>query len=201
MSGRSRGRIRTVDEVRLDPIVILPYDDAWPITFEVERARLTRPLRAALRRPIEHMGSTSVPGLAAKPIIDMLAVVRQVEDVAAAIPEIQALGWLEAPEPDDERERRLSFCFPSVERRSHHLHVVEEGFDEWRGWLAFRDFLRQDGAAAREYERLKEELAAAHGQNPDEREAYRSGKASFIRELTTQALKSWAAPPLTAEPT
>ena len=89
------------------------------------------------------MGSTAVPGLPAKPIIDMLAVVDDIE-TAPRSPEdlLGTTGWVHAPEPFDASERKLSFCFPDVARRTHHLHVVEERSGNWRGWLAFRDYLR-----------------------------------------------------------
>src|SRR5688572_15659365 len=111
--------------VRLDPILVVPYEDAWPGAFEEHRRRLEPALAPALTRPIEHIGSTAVPGLPAKAIIDMLAVVRAVHHAAGCAGAIEATGWVAAPEPYDEAERRLSFCFPSVEHRTHHLHVVE----------------------------------------------------------------------------
>jgi GrpB-like predicted nucleotidyltransferase (UPF0157 family) len=173
--------------MRRDPIVIVEYDDAWPSMFEVERARLAAVFAPALVRPIEHIGSTAVPGLAAKPIVDMLAVVDDIEGVGRLLPGIDEIGWVRAPEPNDEAQRRLSLCSPSVARRTHHLHVVEERSDGWRGWLAFRDGLRADPGAAAEYAALKRDLADRHGADPDERDAYRAGKADFIVEVTTAA--------------
>ena len=101
---------------------------------------------------------------------------------------MSGIGWLAAPEPTDEGDHKLSFCFPSIERRSHHLHVVEESSRSWRGWLAFRDYLRSHADARQEYAALKQRLAAAHGGDPNERDAYRAGKAEFIRTITTRAL-------------
>ena len=86
-------------------------------------------------------------------------------------------------------ERRLSFCLPSIEHRTHHLHVVEDASPDWRGWLAFRDHLRVHDSVAREYASLKTELAAAHGGDPDQRDAYRGGKAGFILTVTEVALR------------
>jgi GrpB-like predicted nucleotidyltransferase (UPF0157 family) len=133
------------------------------------------------------MGSTAVPGLPAKPIIDMVAVVGDIDDTAAAVAPLAAIGWLHAPEPADEAERHLSFCRPTIERRTHHIHVVEERADEWKDWLAFRDLLRGNPDARRRYADLKVALAAAHGQDPNQRDAYRAGKTALVGELLAHA--------------
>src|ERR1700733_7969363 len=101
-----------------------PYDPEWPLRFETERRRVEPILSGYLVRPIEHIGSTAISGLVAKPIIDMVAVVRSITEVASACDQLRRIGWVHAPEPFDEVERRLSFCCPSVARRTHHLHVV-----------------------------------------------------------------------------
>src|SRR5690242_8440373 len=128
--------------IRQDTIVIVPYDESWPDLFEQQRSRLAEVLTPWLIGPIEHLGSTAIPGLAAKPIIDMLA---RVDDHAATtgiVPAMESVGWVHAPEPADAELHRWSFCFPSVARRSHHLHVVEHRSTGWPTWLAFRDHLR-----------------------------------------------------------
>jgi GrpB-like predicted nucleotidyltransferase (UPF0157 family) len=176
--------------VRLDPIVIVPYDSTWPDAFDRERRRISPPFGVSLERPIEHIGSTAVVNLAAKPIIDMLAVVTDIDMAAPTLPALRELGWLDAAEAGDAAERRLSLCFPSVERRTHHLHVVEWAFDQWRGWIAFRDHMRAHPELVVEYAELKRELAIEHGADPDQRAAYRAGKANFIRAVTDEALKA-----------
>jgi GrpB-like predicted nucleotidyltransferase (UPF0157 family) len=175
--------------VRLDPIVIVAYDPAWATSFDVERDRVQRALGDVLTRPVEHMGSTAVPGLAAKPIIDMLAVVANIDDAPRAIVRLEAVDWVHAPEPTDALDRSLSFCTPSIAHRTHHLHVVEDASEGWRGWLAFRDYLRAHPDVAAEYATLKTELAARHGANPDERDGYRSGKSDFVTRVTETARK------------
>jgi GrpB-like predicted nucleotidyltransferase (UPF0157 family) len=183
--GRDRGE--TVG-MRQDPIRMCPYDPDWAVSFEYERARLTAVLDTWLTRPLEHIGSTSVPGLVAKPIIDMLAVVEDIEAAAAAEVLLREIGWVPAPEPGDDAERKLSFCLSSVELRTHHLHVVERGSSGWQGWLAFRDYLRTHPEAAREYGELKTRLATEHGADPNQRDAYRAGKADWVGSITTRAL-------------
>jgi GrpB-like predicted nucleotidyltransferase (UPF0157 family) len=84
----------------------------------------------------------------------------------------------------------LSFCTPSIEWRTHHLHVVEEASGGWKGWLAFRDALRADPKLAAQYAALKREMADRYGQDPNQRDEYRNGKAAFITDVTALATKS-----------
>lgn len=175
-------------ELRRDPIVIVPYDPGWPAAFHAERDRIDLVLRPLLVRSIEHIGSTAVPGLAAKPIIDMLAVVADIDEVALLAAPLAKLGWVPAPEPGDGERRVRSFCTPAVEHRTHHLHVVESDAIGWRGTLAFRDHLRSHPGLAGAYAALKRELADRHGDDPNHREPYRAGKAAFIEEVTAVAM-------------
>jgi len=169
---------------------MVTHNPAWSASFERERQRLTPVLAPRLVHPIEHMGSTSVPGLVAKPIIDMVAVVESIDELGAIEPLLHEIGWVAAPEPGDAELRKLSYCSPSVEARSHHLHVVEQRSSGWREWLAFRDHLRAHPEVAAEYGELKTRLAEAHGADPNDRTAYRAGKADWVRAVTALALTS-----------
>jgi GrpB-like predicted nucleotidyltransferase (UPF0157 family) len=174
--------------VREDLIVMCPYDPEWPASFERERRRIEPILRDYLIRPLEHIGSTSIPGLVAKPIIDMVAVVRCIDETSSIARPLERIGWVHAPEPPDEFERRLSFCYPSAARRTHHLHVVEEDFNGWKEWIAFRDYLRVQPELRTEYADLKTHLAADCGSDPNDRDAYRSGKSEWVTSVTLRAL-------------
>ncbi|MGF0115607.1 GrpB family protein [Promicromonospora sp. Marseille-Q5078] len=173
--------------MRQDRIVIQPYDSAWQGAFEEQRATLTGALKVWLVAPVEHIGSTSVPGLPAKPIVDMLALIDDHASFAPAFEPLEDIGWLPAPEPGDLERRRWSACFPSVEHRTHHLHVVEQRSEAWPDWLLFRDYLRVHPDAMRRYAELKQELAA--GDDRD-RTRYRNGKAPLIGTLLQEA-RSW----------
>lgn len=175
--------------MRLDRIHIQDYDPAWPLLFEQQRQVLTAALSDLLIMPIEHIGSTAVPGLPAKPIIDMLAVVGAYEDVGPALLRLPEVGWLLAPEPGDDAARKYSLCYPTIELRTHHLHVVESGWG-WQDLLIYRDYLRAHPEAVDEYGRLKRRLAAADDQD---RPRYRAGKAPFI-QATIVAARHWHAP-------
>ncbi|MDI1466131.1 GrpB family protein [Catellatospora sp. KI3] len=165
---------------RRDPITIVAYDAAWPVSFQAQRTRIESALAGLLVGPVEHIGSTSVPGLAAKPIIDMLARVDAYDRAAAIEAAMAGIGWVHAPEPGDEADRKLSFCLPDVAHRTHHLHVVEAASTGWPTWLAFRDHLRAHPADAAAYGELKARLAAADDRD---RPRYRAAKAPFIADV------------------
>jgi len=167
------------DRQRRDPIHVVAYDPDWPAAFEQQRSRVESVLRPWLVGPVEHIGSTSVPGLAAKPIIDMLARAPDYRpgDVAGAM---SSIGWTHAPEPGDEQSRKWSFCFPDISRRTHHLHIFEAASENWQPLLTFRDYLRRHPDDAAEYGRIKESLAAV---DAHDRPRYRAGKAPFIEEM------------------
>jgi GrpB-like predicted nucleotidyltransferase (UPF0157 family) len=169
-----------MSEPRQDPITIRPYDPGWPDAFERERARIEWALLPWLGAPVEHIGSTAVPGLAAKPIIDMMA---RVEDYGSAGIEasMASIGWVHAPEPGDEAARKWSFCYPGIAWRTHHLHIYESTSDVWPRLLAFRDHLRSHPDDAATYAQVKRMLAAA---DPHDRPRYRAGKAPFIEALS-----------------
>lgn len=116
--------------MRLDEIAILPFDGQWPGLFEQQRERVAQALRPWLIGPVEHIGSTSIPGLPAKGIIDMLARVADYTDVEVTA--LEAIGWVHAPEPGDNEQRKWSFCYPSIAKRSHHLHVVGQRHPSFR---------------------------------------------------------------------
>lgn len=133
-----------------------------------------------LVRPVEHIGSTSVAGLPAKPIIDMLAVVVSYDALERSFPALIDVGWVAAPEPDDVEQRKWSWCSPSVARRTHHLHVVEECSKGWPTWLVILDHLRTNADDREAYAVIKHRLSVA---DDVDRARYRAGKAPFIASV------------------
>ncbi len=131
--------------------VVAPYDADWPRRFEAERALLDGVLAPWLEGGIHHIGSTAIPGIAAKPIIDMMAGVHDLEGARAAFEPLFSAGYEETPH----RPRTHHFSKPAGERWTHGLHLTEPGSDLWIERLAFRDALRADRALAAEYEALK----------------------------------------------
>ena len=164
------------------PVEIVAFDAAWPRRFEEEARLLRDVLGPWLSGSIEHIGSTAVPGLAAKPIIDIMAAVESLDASRPAIAALVDAGYCYAPyRPDAEHW----FCKPSPEFRTHHLHLVPGGSRQWLGAIAFRDYLRAHPETARQYESLKRQLAARYR---DDREAYTAAKHSFIERVTSLAL-------------
>lgn len=162
-------------------VEIVPYDPAWPSLFEGERALLEVTLAPWLAGPIEHIGSTAVPGLAAKPVIDIMAAVESLPASAGAIPAASALDYVYFPYRPDVMHW---FCKPSPAHRTHHLHLVPLNSQLWIERLTFRDCLRRDAVAATEYAALKMALAKQH---EFDREAYTDAKGPFIQRILDRA--------------
>jgi GrpB-like predicted nucleotidyltransferase (UPF0157 family) len=165
------------------PIEIAPYDPTWPELFEQERQALQRGLAEWLVGPIEHVGSTAIPGLAAKPVIDVMAGVESLEQSRPAIALAEALGYCYAPY---RVEFEHWFCKPSPACRTHHLHLIPVGTPQWIRTIAFRDYLRTHRGAAAEYETLKLRLAREHRLD---REAYTDAKRPFIDRVAELAVE------------
>ncbi len=175
-----------------DEISLVPYDSWWPELFRRERDHLRACLPAELLGRIEHFGSTAIPGLAAKPIIDLLVEVTDLEATQVRIvPILEAQGydylWRPAISVDD----GLPFYAWFIKRddagaRTHHIHMVESHFTQWDS-LIFRDYLLTHPGIAQEYQELKLQLAAAH---PNDREAYTVGKSEFIGRVMLAASRS-----------
>lgn len=165
-------------------VEVVDYNPRWPDMFVAERQLLRKVLRPWLAGPIEHVGSTAVLGLRAKPVIDIMAGVASLEGSRDAIRALAGSSYLYWPYKADVMHW---FCKPSAELRTHHLHLVPIGSELWRERLAFRDRLRTDPVARAEYARLKDELARLH---PDDREAYTDGKSEFITQLVARELQA-----------
>jgi GrpB-like predicted nucleotidyltransferase (UPF0157 family) len=169
-----------------ETLAIVAYDPDWPRAFAAERARIAAVLGALAVR-IEHHGSTSVPGLAAKPIIDIQVSVAALQPLDAYAPQLAGLGYIHVPHADD------AFCpffhRPVVWPHTHHVHVVHAGGDEERRTLAFRDFLCAHRAVADEYAVLKRRLAPRFSATDfGARQAYAEAKSAFISAVVERAL-------------
>ncbi|MBW4091730.1 MAG: GrpB family protein [Proteobacteria bacterium] len=165
-----------------DDVQLLPYDPAWPGMFAQEAALLRQALPAGLVIGIEHFGSTAVPGLVAKPIIDILIAVaslpRAREEAVAPVCGLGYLYWEDNPKRD-----RMFFVKgmpPHGARRTHHVHLTEAGGEMWRRRLALRDHLRTHPDEARRYAAVKRELAVRY---PTDREAYTDAKSVYLEPL------------------
>jgi GrpB-like predicted nucleotidyltransferase (UPF0157 family) len=172
----------SLDE-RFDPAVrIVDYDPAWPQMAAAEIARIEAALGGVAVR-VDHVGSTAVPGLAAKPIIDLQVSVAAIDPTARYARPLEGLGYLFAPDPESPD---LHFFGKPAERpRTHHLHVCEADSDHGRRHLALRDYLRAHPEEAARYADLKRGLAARH---PEDRLAYIAGKQDYVAALERRAV-------------
>jgi GrpB-like predicted nucleotidyltransferase (UPF0157 family) len=153
-------------------VEIVEYAPAWPAAFEAERKRLS-PLLAGAE--IHHFGSTAVPGLAAKPVIDMITLVGDLDALIAVL--VAAAGYQFPEAFNATLAHRRFLCYPTAAHRTHHLHLVDDR-EELARRLRFRDRLRADPSLAVEYEALKRALAERHR---NDREAYTDAKAAFVK--------------------
>jgi GrpB-like predicted nucleotidyltransferase (UPF0157 family) len=160
-----------------------PYDPAWPARADTDRRELATLLGPWLTGDVEHIGSTSVPGLTAKPIVDLMAAAPDLDaTVAATGDRLAEAGWWYVPPALDGRPWRRFFVKPDATgtRRLAHLHVIAAGHPRYADQLTFRDALRADPALAARYAGLKQRLSAEHH---DDREAYTEAKAGFVTEV------------------
>ncbi len=163
-------------------IQIVSYDPTWPRRFEAEATRI-RAAMGGLALRIEHVGSTAVPGLAARPVIDIQVSVASLEALNAYSAPLARLGYSHiALGPFD--LVYPSFQKPAAWPSTHHLHLCVLGAAQERRHLAFRDFLCSHPWVAAEYVALKRELAAAHdGASLESRERYSLSKSEFVNSV------------------
>jgi GrpB-like predicted nucleotidyltransferase (UPF0157 family) len=160
-------------------IELTDHDPAWRDRFAEQQARLAVILAPWLGGEIEHIGSTGVPGLRAKPIVDVLAPVRSLAEAQKAVPALANDGWLFWPE-DPNRHYRLWFLRPTPAARTHHLQIIQHDDPAFRALVLFRDALRGDAGLRSTYAGLKDDLAKTFR---DDREAYTNAKADFVRTV------------------
>lgn len=169
----------TIDE----SITVVAYDSEWPRRFEAERSFLEGLLAPWLQEGIHHVGSTAIPGLRAKPIIDMVAGVRDLEEARAAFDPLREHSYHHTPHRPGIAHH---FSKPSarLSELTHGLHLTEPGSDLWLERLTFRDALRRDPDLAAEYELLKLRLAREH---PFDVGEYTAGKRGFVIRILAEA--------------
>jgi GrpB-like predicted nucleotidyltransferase (UPF0157 family) len=179
-----------IQRIVREDVAIVPYDPRWPELFRLERDHLLSCLPGDLIRRIEHFGSTAVPGLAAKPVVDVLVEVTDLQAARARIApvlESQGYDYFWRPTHGDDGPPFYAWFIkrdPSTGARTHHIHMVEGHFVEHWDRLLFRDYLIDHPTVAKDYESLKARLSSAF---PKDRVAYTRGKTEFIVLVTAQA--------------
>lgn len=162
---------------------IAEYSEQWAADFAAERERLTRAF-IGVEVAIEHVGSTSVPGLCAKPIIDICVGVAELSVLEERIGAMEELGYSYVPEYEVEIPDRRYFRRPAARPRTHHVHACRRDGSIWRRHLAFRDWLRSHPVDRDEYAAIKRSLYRRHSLD---RPAYTEGKGPFIESILNKA--------------
>lgn len=166
-------------------VALSPHNPAWSELFQEQAARI-RDVIGAYVLDVQHVGSTAIPGIQAKPIIDIGVAVASFEEATRCIAPLEALGFNYRGENGIPRRHYFNLHDGSRRNvRTHHLHMNEIGSDDWRAQICFRDALRQRAHIARSYEDLKKSLAARFPTAPM---AYLAGKDKFIRKVLAQML-------------
>ncbi len=165
------------------PVVVVEYDPNWVALYEDEKRRILGAI-GAQAAAIEHIGSTAVPGLAAKPSIDILVGIRMLEQSGDCIQPLADIGYEYVPEYEAEIPERRYFHKGPERARTHHLHMVEQAGEFWKRHIAFRDYLRAHPDAAHEYAELKRRLAARYKWD---RAGYTEAKSSFVEAAIARA--------------
>ena len=181
-----------IKRVLAEEVAIVPYDPAWRQMFEEEKRHLLSCLPRELIGRIEHFGSTAIPGMAAKAIIDMLVEVTSLDETRERIvPILEAQGYdyFWRPTHGDDGPPFYAWFIKrdSEGNRTHHIHMLESDFEHWER-LLFRDYLIEHPATAKEYESLKLRLSADYR---NDRVAYTNGKTEFIKQVTEKAKESY----------
>lgn len=166
-------------------VVLSPHSPHWKLAFEAERQFLQE-LLGEHARDIHHIGSTAIPGLSAKPIIDILVVLHRFSDIEMLRELLEKAGYEYWKHGSN--EIRILFVKGPPEKRTHHIHFTEYESDEWKKAFAFWEYLRSHPEALREYEELKQGLAEQHPLNRDQ---YSKGKASFIKSIIQKAKRNY----------
>jgi len=165
------------------PVKLVDSKPEWSALFKKEKD-LIMDIVIIKNISVEHIGSTSIPGIKAKSTIDILVGVQTLEEAMKIIPDFEKIGYEYVPEFEEQIPERRYLRKGEKGRRSHHLHMVEIKSDFWLKHLLFRDYLRNNKEKAKEYEKLKVNLAIKYHSN---REEYTRAKGSFIEKMIREA--------------
>lgn len=169
-----------------EQVRIFSYDPKWPKKYEVEKGRLVALFPEAFLA-LEHVGSTAVPGMAAKPIVDIMGGVRSLKQADALLPALCQNGYSTSAEFNATLADQRWLMRHAGGHRTHHLHLVIHEAGEWRRKIAFRNALRADPDVAHRYHELKSNLAETMG---SDRDAYTSAKAEFVEAILRGLVES-----------
>jgi len=180
----TNGKVTTINRPLADPVIIVPYNPRWVTMYEEEKLQIQTAMGTYLKG-IEHIGSTAIPGLPAKPIIDILGGITGLPDAPSFIPHLEKIGYSYIREYESQLPQRRYLTRSDAGHVVIHLHIVEITSKFWQDHLAFRDRLLSDNNLRDAYGRLKIDLAAKFG---NDRVGYTNAKAEFIHQVLNQEL-------------
>lgn len=163
--------------VKDEGVHLVPYNLTWPLQFEEEKKLIKKTIGQWITGEINHVGSTAIPGISAKPIIDIMVGVESLEASKPCIERLSKINYLYYPYRP---ESMHWFLKPSPERRTHHLYLIPVSHPQYKARLEFRDYLRDHPKERQEYEELKRELAKKFR---NDREGYTLAKTQFITDI------------------
>ncbi len=158
-------------------VALIQHKEEWSKIFEKDKDMLLHILGNSAE-DIQHVGSTAIPGISAKPIIDILVGLKDIFEAERFISKLEEKSY--EYRPNASTQDRLLFIKGGENFRTHHIHVVQYDSNEWNRMIHFRDYLRENPNIAMEYKKLKEELAEKF---PNNREAYTKGKEKFVKQI------------------
>ena len=163
-------------------VIIVDYDNKWPSLYEKERQLIGMTLEHRMKA-IEHIGSTAVPNLGGKNIIDIMVGVNNADEANECLFPLEEIGYKDVtPQPND---TEWYYCLGKRDQRvRYHLHLVKFNGKHWKKHIIFRDFLRRNPEVAQVYFNLKKELAAKYG---TDRLGYTEAKSEFIKSTISRA--------------
>jgi GrpB-like predicted nucleotidyltransferase (UPF0157 family) len=164
-------------------VKLFPYDPQWAILFEEEKAKLQKILGANVKG-IEHIGSTAMPGISAKPVIDIAVGIEDMNAAESIKNILEANGWIWRPKFGD-IANHIVFAKGTKEERTHYLHLMQYEGEKWKERIAFRDYLISHEVEKKEYEQLKQKSMESFG---NDRKAYTAEKDEFVQRILQKAL-------------
>jgi GrpB-like predicted nucleotidyltransferase (UPF0157 family) len=174
--------------VAVEQVHIVSYDPSWPTLFAQERNHVLEAVGRWVEE-VEHIGSTAILGLDAKPVVDLMVGLKSMAHASSCVEPLANLGysyWAEGAQPH--HHLFVRFVDPAMSARTHNLHLVEAGGQYWHERLLFRNYLHSHLEVAKEYARLKHQLASRHR---DDRESYTEAKADFVGEVVRRAKEAF----------
>jgi GrpB-like predicted nucleotidyltransferase (UPF0157 family) len=166
-----------------EKVTLVTYDASWPVKYQEEKQRIIEAIGKYVLA-IEHIGSTAIPFMIAKPVIDIQVGLKSLRDAVHCIPKLEKLGYKYLPEIESIEPNRRLFRKPSKGEKKYQIHMWKYQSEGWENFLLFRDYLQENSETSKEYEFVKKYMAKRF---PENEVAYSIGKEGFIQVILRRA--------------